>query len=147
MARHKGRKGKEPYEPFVKLDVMMMESAAWTSLSLSAIWIYIELRKQYNVTAGGNDHLTLPYSKVRWRLSRQTISRSFKELIEYGFIRKVEAGGLQKNPNVFALNNGWEEKSKEIVCRQGKGAIQTGLARKPTGSRLKNLVGHRPWEK
>lgn len=140
------REGKESYEPWVKLDYVMTESAAWTSLSLAAIWVYIELRKTFNFIAGGNDHLILPYAKITWRLSRHTIAKAFGELIEFGFIRKVSCGGLQKNPNVFALSERWRERSQEIVGRQGKAAIRLGLTPKGTASRIKNLEGHRTWE-
>jgi hypothetical protein len=140
------RKGKESFEPWVKLDYIMTESAAWTSLSLAAIWVYIELRKTFNLIEGGNEHLILPYAKITWRLSRHTIAKAFRELMEFGFIRKVSCGGPQKNPNVFALSERWRERSQEIVGQRGKAAIQLRLAPKGTTSRIKNLEGHRTWE-
>lgn len=147
MAKLRHKKGSEPYEPYVKLDNIMMDSAAWTSLSPDAVYIYIRLRMRFDYQGGGNDRLILPYSALIWKFSRSKISEAFKELIDFGFIKKVEAGGLHRNPNVFALSEGWREKSNETVCRQGKGAIQTGLVRKSTVSRINNLVGYRPWEK
>jgi len=140
------RKGRESYEPWVKLDYFMTESAAWTALSLPAIWVYIELRKTFNFATGGNEHLILPYAKITWRLSRHTIAKTFRELMECGFIRKVSCGGPQKNPNVFALSERWREISREIVSQRGKAAIQMRLAPKGTTSRIKNLEGHRTWE-
>jgi DNA-binding PadR family transcriptional regulator len=124
-----------------------MESAAWTSLTPSAVYVYIRLKMQFNYQKGGEGRLILPYSSLTWKFSRGTISKALKELTEFGFIKKVEAGGLQKNPNVFALSNGWIEKSKEIVSTQGKGAIQAGRVPKPTASRIENLEGHRLWER
>lgn len=145
MSRY-ARKGKEPLEPFVKLDNLMTETAAWTSLSLAAVWVYIELRKTFSSMNGGNEHLVLPYAKITWKLSRQTIAKAFRELVELGFIRKVSCGGPQKNPNVFALSERWREKSREIVCQRGREAVRQRLVPKGTASRIKNLEGHRTWE-
>ena len=64
------KKGRDETEPYVKLDNRMTESAAWTALSDGAVWLYIELKKQFNFKKGGYDHLVLPYSKVAWRMSR-----------------------------------------------------------------------------
>jgi hypothetical protein len=147
MAKLKGRKGKESYSPYVKLENMMMESAAWTSLSPIAVYVYIRLRMRYNYMEGGDDRLILPYTALTWKFSRSTISEAFKELIKYGFIKKVESGGLHKNPNVFALSERWKEKSNEIVTTQGKHAIRHNPSPKPMTSRIKNLEGHRTWEK
>jgi DNA-binding PadR family transcriptional regulator len=102
---------------------------------------------RFNYLEGGDAHLTLPYSALTWQLSRGTISKAFKELIKYGFIKKVEAGGLHKNPNVFALTEHWKEKSKEIVTTHGKHAIRHDPSLKQTTSRIKNLEGHRTWER
>ena len=59
----KYRKG-ENNEPYVKLENSMTESAAWTSLSFKAVWVYIELKKRFTY-----EHifsrLVLPYSAVK----------------------------------------------------------------------------------
>lgn len=142
------KKGREEIEPYVKLDNSMTESAAWTSLSDKAIWVYIELRKSFDYKKGGNSHLILPYSKVAWRMSFGTYSKKIQELIDYGFIKIVEHGGLPKRPTVYALSNGWEKKSIEIVDKEGREAIKLGLAKKPTfRNNINNLKGKRRWER
>lgn len=130
------------------LEDRMTDSAAWTSLSFKAVWVYIELRKQYNYSKGGHDHLVLPYSKVSWKMNKSTYSRAKKELIHYGFIRVVQHGGLPRLPTVYALSDVWEKKSREIVDKEGREAIKLGHVKKPSyKNNLKNLEGKRRWEK
>lgn len=142
-----GRKDKENIEPYVKLDNSMTNAAAWTSLSDKAIWVYIELRKQFKSKEGGNSHLVLPYSKVAWRMNKRTFIAKIQELIDYGFIKLVKKGGLMKNPNVYATSERWKAKSMEIVDKEGKEAIKQGLVKKPSfKNNLRNLKGKRIWE-
>jgi len=124
------RKGKEKVEPYVKLDNSMTESAAWTSLSDMAVWVYIELKKSFNFDKGGNNHLTLPYSRVKWRMSKDSRRKAIQELINRGFIRIVQPGGLLGNPDIFALSNEWESISRKIVDKAGREAIRSGSAPK-----------------
>jgi DNA-binding PadR family transcriptional regulator len=127
----KGRKDK-PAPPWVKLDNDMLNSAAWTALPDKAVWVYIWLRKQWDFKKGGNDHLELPYSEVSWRMSRGAFFKAIQTLVEYGFIKYKQKGGLFKRPNVYALSDAWKDKSRKIVCTEGKEAIRLGYAKKPT---------------
>lgn len=143
-----GKMGNERTEPYVKLDHQMLNSAAWTALSDNAVWLYIELCKQFDFKKGGYDYLVFPFSKVAWRMNSATYRKKTQELIKYGFIRYVQRGGIPKIPNVFALSNKWKEISREVVTKEGKGAIEDGLAKKPTvRDNLQNLKGKRIWEK
>jgi DNA-binding PadR family transcriptional regulator len=109
-------------EHYVKLDNAMTVSAAWTSLSFKAVWVYIELRKRFTYEHGFS-RLVLPYSAVKWKMSPSTFSKAIQELVHYGFIRYVERGGLYRRPNVFALSDAWKTKSREIVDKEGREAI------------------------
>jgi len=141
------KKGKGNSESFVKLENEMTDSAAWTALSDSAVWLYIEFMKQFKYETEFS-RLILPFSKVSWRMSRGTFYKKIKELIKYGFIRIVSQGGLYKKPNVYALSNRWEEKSIKIVDKEGREAIRSGIARKPSSkNNLSNLKGKRKWER
>ncbi len=141
------KKGSQAPERYVKLDDNMTNSAAWTALSDKAVWLYIELCKQFDYKQGGFSRLILPYSKIDWRMSRGSFSAKIRELIHYGFIWKVSQGGLLRNPNVYAITNAWEKKSREIVDKEGREAIRLGLAQKPSSkNNLTNLKGKRSWE-
>lgn len=127
------KKGKkDSYEKYVKLDNSMTDSAAWTSLSFGATWVYIEMRKTFDYEKGGNDHLVLPYSSVRWKMNSATFSKYLKELIRYGFLRIVKHGGLMRQSTVHALSDEWRKKSREIVTTEGREAIKLGMAQKPS---------------
>ena len=136
------RKSKrDGYNPYVQLPYDLLDSAAWTALPDKAIWVYIELRKQFNSAQGGNLHLVLPYSSVSWRMSRGSFFAAIRHLIEYGFIIRREAGGLFRRPNVYSLSESWRTRSREIVSHEGKEAIRLGLAKKPTHrDNAKNLL-------
>lgn len=116
------KKGREHIDPYVKLDNSMTDSAAWTSLSFGAVWVYIGLRKSFNYNRGGNNHLILPYSGIRWKMNSRTFMKKKQELIDKGFIKVVKHGGLMNNPTVYALSNGWERISREIVHTEGREA-------------------------
>jgi len=112
----------ENNEPYVMLENSMTKSAAWTSLSFKAVWVYIELKKRFTYEHEFS-RLVLSYSGVRWKMSPSTFSKAIQELVHYGFIRYVEHGGLYRRPNVFALSEAWKAKSREIVDKEGKEAI------------------------
>lgn len=126
-------------ELFVKLEFELLNSAAWTAMTCEAQWVYIELKKQFNFNSGGFDHLILPYSKVKWRMSNKTFFKKIAELVEYGFIECVKRGGIMKQPNVYALREKWKEKSREIVTTEGKEAIRLGLAKRRGHGVIENL--------
>jgi len=141
------RSKSERVEPYVMVELHQMESAAWTALSDRAVWLYLELRKQFKAKEGGYSHLILPYSEVRWRMSRTSICDGMAELCKFGFIKVVEAGGLLRKPSVYALSEEWKKISCRIVDKEGKAAIRLGHAKKPSfRNNLGNLVGSRRWE-
>ncbi len=73
----------------------------------------------------------LPYSKVTWKMNSRTFKSKLKELIDKRFIRIVNPGGLPINPTVYALSNGWETKSREIVDKEGREARKMFKKRHP----------------
>lgn len=142
----RSRDGRIP--PYVKLDHYLMDTAAWTSLSDGAVWLYIELRKQFNYDRGGDSHLELPFSKVRWRMSKGTYVERMKELREKGFIKLVQPGEFPRKPAAYALSQDYIKVSKQIVKTQGREAIRLGEGKKPRSrNNLQNLIGKRPWER
>jgi hypothetical protein len=110
-------------EPYVMLENSMTNSAAWTALSFTAVWVYIELKKRFSFEHKFS-RLIMPYSEVSWKMASYTYSKAIKELVKYGFIKYVEHGGFPNRPNVFALSEGWEAKSIEIVHTEGREATR-----------------------
>ena len=135
-------------ESYVVLTYEMTESAAWTSLTDPAPWLYIELKKSFKYKLGGNSHLMLPYGQIRWRMSKPTYIKHMRQLVEFGFVRVVKRGGpLGHMPTIYALSERWKEISKEIVDKSGREAIKAGMVKKPRTKDVgRNLNGHRPHE-
>lgn len=109
----------------------MTDSAAWTSLSFGAVWVYIELRKSFDPKKGGNSHLVLTYSEVSWKMNSRTFKSKKQELVDKGFIKEVDPGGLLNRPTVYALSNNWERISREIVDKEGREARKLFKKRHP----------------
>lgn len=124
-------------EPYVQLLNSMTRSAAWTSLSFTAVWVYIEMKKRFTYEDGFS-HLIMPYSAVKWKMSPHTYSKAIQELVHYEFIKYVVHGGLPRRPNVFALTDAWKAKSREIVDKEGKEAILLRQKRLNTSSTKNN---------
>jgi len=141
------KSARDKCEPYLKIEHYQMNSASWTALSDRAVWLYLELRKNFNFVDGGDSRLKLPFSKVAWRMSRGSFLRGMAELEHYGFIKMIEHGGLFRKPSIYCLSMAWKDVSRQIVDKEGRAAIQLGMAKKrTTKDTLKNLIGHRRWE-
>jgi hypothetical protein len=126
----------------------MTESAAWTSLSDGAIWLYIELMKTFNFTNGGFERMKLPFRRVAFRMSCHTFKNRIQELIHYGFIDLIEQGGLLRQANIYKRSNRWEQVSREICDKEGREAIRSGLApKRRSQNHQANFLGREPWRK
>jgi len=130
-------------ERYVMLPNEMTESAAWTSLADSAVWLYIEMRKSFKYKYGGNSGLRLPYQNVAWRMAKDTYTKHMRQIMRYGFLRIVEHGGLPNRPNIYALSESWRRISREVVDKSGREAIKLGLAKKPGTKDVRINLNHR----
>lgn len=86
-----GRK-KQKAPPFVMVTVRLLKDPEWRKLSSSAKVLWIYMRSKFNRETFSE--VTLAYSEMKGTMSSKTISRSFKELQETGFIEKTKHGGL-----------------------------------------------------
>ena len=97
----------------IRLYYKTMESAAYKALSFAAVWLLLELRKQW---AGGDENkIKLSYSKIKKikKMHSRIISRAFIEIEAFGFIDIVHHGGLFKGSSIYALSSRWEEISED----------------------------------
>jgi hypothetical protein len=90
-----------------------MDSMAFKTLSPNAVWLYIMLQRQYG--KDGMSALVLPFSRVSWKFTFYAFSKARAELVQAGFIRVVEPGGLLRRPGIYALSDGWRERSKALA--------------------------------
>ena len=91
--------------PFAMIYKHMLATNAWRQLSNPARVAYIHLKAKYNGQNAKN--LSLTYNEMQPFMCRRTFRNAIKQLVEYGFIEIVNKGGLMRNPNIYALTDGW----------------------------------------
>ncbi|GEM_PF-965195 len=97
--------------PFVLTQIRMLRSPEFRKLSPTAQLLWIYLRANYNPLnpectnrATGRDQVYLSYSElktVNGFHSSATISKTFKELIDNGWIQVAEKGGLYAGRSAY----------------------------------------------
>ena len=90
-------KGKHSY--FVAMELFLMETAAWQSLSLAARAAYLEVAGLCNQSNNGRLALSARQLAPRLSVSRATANRAFLELAEKGFI-------VATKPSAFNMKTG-----------------------------------------
>ena len=77
---------------FVPIPVDMARSAAWRSLTGTAVKVYIELRSRYNGGNNGDLSLSLDEAARLLGIGKATAQRAFAELEKKGFIKLTKRG-------------------------------------------------------
>jgi len=107
-------KGRHSLPSFLALPHQVLRCPNYISLSLIARALLVDIANQYNGT--NNGHLDAKWSTMTKRgwASKSTLSKHLEELIYYGFIIKVQQGGInvggKKRPNLFAIT--WQSIDK-----------------------------------
>mgnify|MGYP001167350570 FL=1 len=87
-----------PFAPIFK-DVLF--SDAWHNLSHSEQLIYIYIKANHN--GSNNGEIPFTYSQVKRSFSSATISKALKGLINKGWLKKTEYGGLFQKKCLYKL--------------------------------------------
>ena len=122
---HVSSKKSKKYKKFsttVVLEREMLRSKAYCSLTSSARTILIEVLCRRKFEKAGrrgkecwrltnNGLIVCSYSELRGKygFAYSTIWRSFKDLIDRGFLKIQDPGGLFNNPNKYALIDDWKK--------------------------------------
>lgn len=85
-------KGQHSY--FVALELFLMASQAWRSLSMAARVVYVEVAALYDQTNNGRLALSARQLAERMPISRATATRALQELTEKGFIIATRPSGF-----------------------------------------------------
>ena len=80
----------------------MLKSPEWRKLSSSAKVVWVYMRAKFNTKTFSE--ITLTYSEMADLMAPATLKRSFKELIDCGFIVKTKQGGLMGESNHYQFN-------------------------------------------
>lgn len=107
MSRSKNEKrskGKSAY--FVPITWEIIDSDAYAKLTNASRTAYLIIKRQYNVK--NPTEFRCPYSTAERFMDRHTFSKSIKQLIEMGFIKKIQQGGLYRKINVYSCSDAWK---------------------------------------
>ncbi len=85
-------KGRNAYEPFVKLTSNLLDSTAWIEASVEARCIYIAIRQRYNGSNNGEISFSCREAASVIHGSKNTASHKLKELVEHGLIKQAIKG-------------------------------------------------------
>lgn len=108
---------------FVKIAWDMMQSKAWSDLTVSQRGLYLMMKAEYlpeksnkGVLLPANDkNILFPSSK--WKPLYKGNQRKWQEdrqsLIDHGFIRIAECGRTTRTPNVYELSEDWKTFGKQ----------------------------------
>ena len=107
MGKPGKRKGKMIGESFVPVLRHMIESEAFKKLTNASRVAYLLLKSQ--IKNGDQKEIIFPYAHAQPYMNRNTFGRAIKQLIEFGFIEKMQYGGLYRRTNVYRLSEKWRK--------------------------------------
>lgn len=117
----KHRKGSEPYEPYVRLDYVMINSAAWKILTPDAQRILPHILSQWKA-GSGLTRLSLPTRHTEWLMRREHRAAADQDLVARGFLDLVERAGLS-TPAVYSRSERWRTISQDLMKDPSQGHI------------------------
>jgi DNA-binding HxlR family transcriptional regulator len=93
MGKHnKTGRSKNPDGQYVLLNYYLLRSDAWRGLSGNAMRVYFELHMRFNGTNNGQLFIGMDRISSVLGISKSTVCKAFKELVEKGWIVKVKDG-------------------------------------------------------
>ena len=99
------RKKKNKLSRFVALHWEIIDSHAWQNLTNASRVALVHLKRKVVMPNPGE--ISLSYGEMEKIMNRHTYSRALRQLEEFGFITKVQYGGLYRRRNFFRLSEGW----------------------------------------
>ena len=96
-------KGRRERGQFVALPHNCLGHTNFTRLTSKAIKLFIDLSFQYNGRNNGDLTAAFTIMKKRGWKSKETLRLAIDELRHYGWIILTRIGGLNRNPNLYAL--------------------------------------------
>ena len=111
MPNRQDSRGRSKTPAFVMIYKWVLKSDAWKSLTPAARVIYIELKAIYDGKNNGYLGLSRRRAAELCRISKDTATRAFAELVEKGFIECVQQGSFN-----FKLRHAAEWRITEAPC-------------------------------
>lgn len=113
------KRKKNKFPPFVPIFREMLKSPAWEKIGNPSRVAYIHLKDKCVSRDPGE--ITLSYHEMERIMERRTFARALHELENFGFIDRIQRGGLFRRRNYFRLIEEW----RKIQSSSGKNATVT----------------------
>ena len=111
---------KRSSEPFVGIAKFLFHTEAWLSLSTAARAVFVQLAVRYNGSNNGRLALSARDAAKECRISKNTATKAFKELVAKGFI-EVEVLGSYKQHTRHAseyLVTAWRDDIRKVAPKK-----------------------------
>jgi len=105
-------KKKRKLPPFIYVTKEMFRSDAFKQLNNSAKIAFLLLKDQ--VKQLDQTEIRLTYKQTSEYMTSRTYGRAIKQLIDAGFLKKIEQGGLYKGMNVYQFSDDWMLPNKRL---------------------------------
>ena len=99
------KRRKNHLPPFVYITKEMLRSDAFKRLTNASRIAYLLLKSQ--CCKADQNEVKCPYSEAIKYMHKSTFSQSISQLIELGFIKKEQQGGLYRKINVYTFSDAW----------------------------------------
>ena len=91
---------KEKQDRYIRLHHYLPKTSAWLGLSAGARAVYVQVAFRYNGSNNGRIAYSVRDAAAECRLNKNTVSRTFKELTDGGFIEETRHGALSRKTRV-----------------------------------------------
>ena len=104
-------KKKNRLPPFVFITKEMLNSDAFKELTNASRIAYLLLQAQ--ICKSEQTTVKFPYLQAVEYMDKQTFTRSIRQLVESGFVKKEQEGGLFRRTNVYTFTDYWRQFKKQ----------------------------------
>jgi hypothetical protein len=91
---------KERQDRHIRLHHYLLKTSAWLGLSAGARAVYVQIALRYNGSNNGRIAYSVREAAAECRLNKNTVSRTFQELTDGGFIEETRHGALSRKTRV-----------------------------------------------
>lgn len=97
--------------PFAYITREMLKSKSFKELTNASRFTYLLLQAQ--IKSREQTEVILTYTQVEEYMNRNTFSRSIKQLVKFGFIKKKQKGGLYRTTSIYSFSEKWREQNQK----------------------------------
>lgn len=96
---------------FIKIHRDMVMSKAWKKLTTRQVGLYFIFKSKFTINHGDSnkDNIMLTTKEISpyYKGNMEAFRKDVDTLIEYGFIRQISSGYINKTPSIYGFSNKW----------------------------------------